>query len=78
MSTSGLGDRHLGFPTSAHVAPTTSDIVHSATFGMPDQEHMVFAFGIWLVSGLQHDIHELPVLAAAILDFQNFCYLSIV
>ena len=39
---------------------------------------MVFALGILLVSGLQHDIdiYVLPVLAAAILDFQTFGYIS--
>ena len=36
---------------------------------MPDHENKVFAFGILLVSGLQHDLHVLPVLAATILDF---------
>ena len=51
-------------------------IVQSGTLGMPDHENMVFALGIFLVSGLQHDIHVLPVLAAAILDFQTFGYIS--
>ena len=51
-------------------------IVQSGTLGMPDHENMVFALGIFLVSGLQHVIDVLPVLAAAILDFQTFGYIS--
>ena len=51
-------------------------VVQSGTIGMPEHENIVFALGILLVSGLQRDIHVLPVLAATISDFrlyqQNF------
>ena len=51
-------------------------IVQSGTLGMPDHEHMVFALGILSVYGLQHDVHVLPVIAVAILDFQTFGFIS--
>jgi len=76
ISTSGLGGRHLVFQTSTYVVLLTSDIVHSGTVWMPDHENVVFAFEILLVSGLQHEIHELPVFAAAIFDFPIFSYVS--
>ena len=61
--------------------PSASDsrcayIVQSGTLGMSDHETMVYALGILLVSGLQYDIHVLPVLATAISDFQTFGYIS--
>ena len=56
--------------------PLTSDIVHSGTIWTPDPEKVVFAYGILLVSGLQHEIHVLLLLAATIFDFPIFGYIS--
>ena len=51
-------------------------IVESGTLEMPDHENMAFASGILLISGHQHAIHVVPVLAVAILDFWTFNYIS--
>ena len=68
--TFGLCGRHLRFPTPAHfVLPTY--IVPNGTLAMQGHENMAFALGILLVSGLQHHIHVIPVLAAAIIHQQN-------
>ena len=57
---------HLWFP---HFLWRRTARIMATVELMPDHENKVFAFGILLVSGFQHDLHVLPVSAATILDF---------